>query len=118
VEEANDIASGDPTVLEPAEALKRSSRLEVPHVAGRPFSENVEDTLDALANGGYVAEGEGRRQESNDFLIFGGRKAMDEFKGIRREIARTVAISEGVQSLFCSLDAVRVIELLGFSRIH
>ena len=99
VEQANDIASFDPTVMESAEASKRSSRLEAPHVAGRPIAENVEDTLDALANGGYVAKSEGRRQESDDFFVFGPCEAMDEFKGIRREIGRTVALFKIFQRL-------------------
>jgi hypothetical protein len=94
VEQANDIASFDPTMMESAKALKRSSRLEIPYVLCRPIPENVEDAPDALANGGYVAESEGRRQEPDDFFVFGSCKAMDEFKGVRREIVRTVALLE------------------------
>jgi hypothetical protein len=82
--------------MESTKALKRSARLETPHVVGRPFSENVESTLDAFANGGYIAEGERRRQKSDDFFVFDPCEAMDELEGIRKEIVRTVAIFEGV----------------------
>jgi hypothetical protein len=71
----------------------------------------LEDTFHAPANGRDIAEGEGRREETYDLLVFREREAMEKFQWIRREIIRVVAFSESFQSRFDARIPLAVLPL-------